>query len=88
MLQVTIELIPGGFEPMRRVIGTMHISNMSNLVDLCDYAVSATEGANPAAGIPASITESVVLGHDRRQRVWAVIQRACEEIMKADWVEL
>jgi hypothetical protein len=29
-----------------------------------------------------------VLGHDRRQRVWALIQRACEAIMKADWVEL
>jgi len=69
MLTVTIELIPHGLESMCRVIGTMQISNESDLVDLCDYAVSAMEGSNPAAGIPASIAESVVLGHDRRQRV-------------------
>jgi hypothetical protein len=88
MLVITIDLVPGGYEPRRRTIGSMRIANQSGLADLSDYRISAMEGANPLTGIPPCIAECIVLRHDRRQAVWALIQRACEEAMKADWVEL
>lgn len=88
MLRVTIELVPSGFEPMRRTIATMHVANLSNLADISDYRVMAMEGANPLTGEPAGNAECIVLAHPRRQRVWALLQQACGEIMKADWVEL
>lgn len=87
MLKVTIELVPGGFEPMRRTVGSMRISNVSDLSDLSDYRVEATEAANKLTGDPPGIAECLVLNHVRRQRVWALLQRACEELMKADFVE-
>jgi hypothetical protein len=88
MLRVTIELIPGGFSPLTRTIGTMRISNQSELADLSDYRVQAMEGANRLAQSPPSITECTVLAHDRRQRVWALLAKACKEILDADSVEL
>lgn len=88
MLRITIDLVPSGFEPMSRTIATMHISNESDLADVSDYLVTAMEAANGLTGEPAGIAECRVLAHPRRQRVWALVQRACEKIMKTDWVEL
>jgi len=50
--------------------------------------VRKLEGANPLTGAPARRTECRVLTNDRRQSVWALLAKACEEIMKADFVEL
>ncbi|MBR1178070.1 hypothetical protein JQ617_29205 [Bradyrhizobium sp. KB893862 SZCCT0404] len=86
MLVVTIELWPGGLGALRRPIGTLHIGNDSNLADVSDYRVIAMELANPLIGTPAGVARFRVLDHDRRQRVWALLQRASEEAMKADWV--
>ncbi|WP_375762578.1 hypothetical protein ACE10W_05190 [Bradyrhizobium sp. B025] len=55
---------------------------------MSNYGAIAMELANPLIGSPAGIAEFRVLAHDRRQRVWALLQRASEEAMKADWVEL
>jgi hypothetical protein len=88
MLKITIELVPGGFSPMRRTIGSMRISNMSHLADLSDYCVEAVESANALTGDPARNAECMVLAYDRRQSVWALLAKACEEIVKADFVEL
>ena len=88
MLRVTIELVPGGFEPMRRTIGSIRISNESDLAEVSDYRIVAQEAASSLTGDPAGIAECMVHAHPRRQRVWALIQKACEELMKADWVEL
>jgi hypothetical protein len=87
MIVVNIELLPGGEESLRRSIATMRISNASDLADLSDYRVTAIESASRLTGYPAGIAECVVADHARRQRVWALIQRACEEIMKAHWTE-
>lgn len=86
MLVVTIELWPGGLGALRRPIGTLHIGNVSNLADVSDYRVIAMESANSLIGTPAGVAQFRVLAHDRRQRVWALLQRACDEAMKADWV--
>lgn len=88
MLVVTAELVPSGFEPMRRAIASMRISNLSDLADVSDYQVEAMEGANPLTGDPPRRAECIVSAHARKQSVWALLQRACEEITKADFVEL
>jgi hypothetical protein len=49
---------------------------------------TAMESVSRLTGHSPGIAECEVADHSRRQRVWALIQRACEEIMKADWVEL
>ena len=88
MLKITIELVPAGLEPLRRSIGTVNISNESDLADLSDYRVVATEAANPLTGDPAGIAECVVVNHARRQRVWALIEAVAAELRRADWVPL
>jgi hypothetical protein len=47
MLVVKVELVPGGFEPMRRTVASMRIWNLSDLADVSDYRVEGTERANP-----------------------------------------
>lgn len=88
MLIITIDLVPGGFEPMRRSIATLHISNASNLADVSNYCVKAMEGVNPLTGTPPRIAECTVVNHDRRQAVWAILEAAAVELRAADWVPL
>jgi hypothetical protein len=87
MLVVTIDLVPGGYEPYRRTIGSMRIVNLSNLADTSDYSVEVTEAANRLTGAPSWNGNCVVLAHDRRQSVWALMARVCEETFKAHFVE-
>jgi hypothetical protein len=84
MLRLTVELVPGGFEPMRRTIASMRISNMSDLADCSDYCIEAMEAANALTGDPARNAECMVLAHDRKQSVWALLAKACHEILKAN----
>ena len=88
MLVVTVDLFPGGYETHRRTIGTMRISNRSNLADVSDYCVEAMEGANPLTGDPPRKAACMVLAHDRKQSVWALLVSASTEILRADFVEL
>lgn len=88
MLKITIDLVPGGFEPLCRTIASMCVSNASNLADVSDYRVEAMEGRNPLTGDPPRNADCMVLAHDRNQCVWALLQKTCREVMKADWVEL
>jgi hypothetical protein len=66
----------------------MHIGNVSNLADLSDYRVIVMETANSLTGTPPGIARFSVLAHARRQRVWALLQRACGEAMMAEWTDL
>jgi len=88
MLTITIDLVPAGYESHRRTIGSMRIANISNLADVSDYAIVVMEGANPLTGSRSRSAACAVLAHDRRQSVWALLEKACEEIMKTDFVEL
>jgi len=88
MLIATIELVPGGFEPMRRTIGSLRIGNISGLADVSSYRIVAMEAANPLTGHPARIAECTLVGHDRRQSVWAILKAVSDAIEDADWVEL
>jgi hypothetical protein len=88
MIHITIDLIPGGFQPMRQTIGTLRIANISNLADVSDYAVDVLEAANPLCGTKSRNASCSVAGHDRRQPIWALIARAAEAAMKAEHDEL
>jgi hypothetical protein len=85
---VTVELIPGGYTPARRAIGSLRISNLSDLADISDYRVEVLEAANPLVGTPARNADCVIERHDRRQSIWKLLIRAATEIETADYFEL
>jgi hypothetical protein len=88
MLCVTVEIVPGGFEPDRRVIGSLRISNVSDLAPVSNYRVDVLEAANHLTGSPARIGGCRVEGHDRLQSVWALIERAAAAALTADLVDM
>lgn len=88
MLTITIDLVPGGYAPMRRTIASMSISNVSDLAEVSDYRVEAMEARNPPTGSAPRSSCCVVSNHNRAQSIWALLARASEAIMKADFVEL
>jgi hypothetical protein len=73
---------------MRRTIGTLRIANISDLAEISDYAVDVLEAANPLAGTKPRNASCSVEGHDRRQSIWALIAKAAEAAMKAEYDEL
>ena len=82
MLVVTIDLVPGGFEPMRRTIASMRIASISNLADISDYGIEANETNNPLAGTPPQTAQCVIRGHARAQSVWALLAKAAEAVVR------
>jgi hypothetical protein len=88
LLVITVDLSPGGDESRRRTIGSMRIANLSDLTDICDYSVEVVEGANPVTGTKARKAACMVLAHDRKQTLWALLAKASTEITRAAFVEL
>ena len=84
MLKITIDLVPGGFAPLKRTIATMRISNLSDLSDCSDDRIEVTEGRNPLTGDPPRSAACEVGGRDRRQSVWALVAKAAEAACKAE----
>jgi hypothetical protein len=50
-----------------------------------DPQVRSMEAANALTGDPARSAECMVLAHDRKQSVWALLEKACHEIIKANY---
>ena len=46
------------------------------------------ESANPLTGVPARTAEIILVGHNRRQSVWALLQAIASELETADWEAL
>jgi hypothetical protein len=88
MIIVTIDLAPGGFAQRRRTIASMRIANVTRLADVSDYEVNVLEAANPLANTPPRNAGYCVKSHDRRQSVWALIARAANAAMEAEYDEL
>jgi hypothetical protein len=88
MLRIIVEIVPNGHRELRRTIASMNVGNLSDLADVSDYQVDATEGANPVAGTPSRSTTCTVVGHDRRNSVWALIAKAASEIEKVEFDDL
>jgi hypothetical protein len=87
MLKVTVEMLPGGNAKLRRTLGLMYISNLSNLADVSSYEVSASEGENRLAGTTPRSCTTVVEHHDRRQSVWTLLEVACAALKDADFAD-
>jgi hypothetical protein len=87
MLVVTIDLVPGGYAPMRRTIASMWIANVSDLAEVSDYRVEASETSNPISGTPPRTAHCFIRGHARAQSVWALLAKAAKAIAKTDTVE-
>lgn len=88
MLVISIDLVPSGFQPLRRTVASMRIANLSDLADISDYAIDFMEGANPLAGTKPCNGSCRVNGHDRRQSIWALIAKSAEAAMHAEYDEL
>jgi hypothetical protein len=85
VLRVTVEIWPGGDKTRARTIAIANVANMSDLADCSDYRVEAMEAANGLTGDPARNGECMVLAHDRKQSVWALLAKACHEILKSSY---
>jgi hypothetical protein len=88
MIIITVDLVPAGFQPMRRTIGTLRIANISDLAEVSDYAVDFLEAATPLAGTKPRNANCTVERHNRHQSVWALLAKASEAASKADFDEL
>lgn len=88
MICVTVEILPGGFEPASRVIGLLRISNESDLAPVSNYRVDVIEAANHLTGSPARIGGCRIEDHDRHQSVWALIERAAAAARIADLADI
>jgi hypothetical protein len=83
MLRVTVDLIPAGYNPLRRTIASMTIANLTALANRSDYRVEAMEDQNNLAGLPPRNMSATVEDHDRRQSVWNLIAKAAAAAAEA-----
>jgi hypothetical protein len=88
MLKVTVDLHPGGASEFRRTLGTMTISNVTELSDISDYEITATEAASPLTGQPARMRWFRLRGHHRRQSVWKLVASAIAGLDGAECAKL
>lgn len=87
MIKVTVELLPAGIPSLRRKIGTMEISNVSQLAPRSDYSVDIWQSYHPIAGTPPRSCTVTVRNHERRLSVWRLIHAALSEAKKIGHVD-
>jgi hypothetical protein len=75
MLRITVEIWPGGDNTRARAVAIANVANLSDLANVCDYAVSVTEGHNPVTNTPPWSQCGHVFQHDRGTSVWALIAK-------------
>lgn len=76
MLIVTVTLLPGGDRSRAQEIASASITNTSDLSDLSNYAVIASERGSPVTGLPDQTVGVEVEMHDRHQSVWSLVAKA------------
>jgi hypothetical protein len=76
MLRITVDFVPGAYNPCRRTIASMTIANVSDLADRSNCRVEAIEGRNDLAGLSPRNISARAEDHDRRQSVWSLIAKA------------
>lgn len=76
MLVVTVMLVPGGDRSRAQEIASASITNTSDLADLSNYAVIASERGSDVTGLPDQTVGFEIEGHDRRQSVWSLVAKA------------
>lgn len=88
MIKIVAELVPGGFHGFRRTIGTMHISNLSDLAPQSDYEAVVREGDNPLTGVRHRSCTVVVRDHDRHQSVWQLVAAVIAAMEGAEYDDI
>jgi hypothetical protein len=63
-----------------KVIAGADIANISDLADVSDYLVSAYETASDVTHLPYRGRTFRVRDHQRRQSVWALVERAAAQM--------
>lgn len=76
MLRIRVELVPGGREHLKHEVARAELGNLSHLAARSDYSISASEGPNPTACTEAWASRGNILGHDREQTVWRLVEKA------------
>lgn len=76
MLRISVQLVPNGDEGRTCELARADVGNISSLADVSDYLIYAYEGSNHLAGAAPWIEHGVIEGHDRRQSVWRLVERA------------
>lgn len=71
MIYVRVELWPFGQKEKAKVIGEMTVGNIGGTDEVGDYEVEATD--NRGTGFTG-----VVLGHERKLPIWALLRKALE----------
>lgn len=71
MIYVRVELWPWGVKEKARLIGEMKVGNVGGTDVVGDYEVQATDDRGTGFN-------GVVLDHDRKQSVWALLRKALE----------
>ena len=75
MLQITVEIWPGGDQTRARAVAIANVANVTDLGDVSDYALSVTEGHNPVTNTPPWTQRGHLFQHDRRTSVWALVAK-------------
>ena len=76
MLRIIVQLVPGGAEQRAHEVARAELGNLSELAPTSDYSISACEGANPLRASAAWDRRGLIVSHDRRQSVWALVAKA------------
>jgi hypothetical protein len=76
MLRITIDLVPGGRESAKRELARAELGNLSDLSDISDYAIVASEDVNSLAGRGRWKVRGMIARHDRNQSVWELVSKA------------
>jgi hypothetical protein len=89
MLRITIEKVSqDGASPACRAVASMRIAEKRGTGDGGRFMVVAMEAADAAAVIASCIAECEVEATEPGRRAWALLGRAREAILHADWVKL
>lgn len=75
MLVVRVELWPGGDLTRAKVVASMKLGNVSNLADTSHYKVWAVENGASQLDIPPSASTFDIKRHNRKQTVWALLEK-------------
>lgn len=82
---LTIEVRLGDGANQGPIVATVRILGPDRTIGWTDYAVGAVERAG-ACGQPRSA--GCIIGHDHRQSLWTLLERASAALGKADFVGL
>lgn len=88
MLKVSIDLLPGGASEFRRSLATMTIVNVTELSDISDYEITATEAASVLMGQPGRVFWFRLNKHCRHQSVWKLVASAIAAMDGAECAEI